>query len=184
MLFFHLWNHIKITFFRIDPKYDLAKYKATTDEVILESAQLTDEKKLKSEFFEDKSRSILSSVFHLANVSNFSIKILGAIYIWMYYSNILAIFSVQWIGYWWIQSSRTNEFDGHVWYNDHRMERKAEMGCCSTFHCYQISLRQNSKAMFTYSVDRTLLENQWWNWILTSMQSDFTWDQFWRILKL
>ena len=69
-------NHLELVLkntnlFRIDPKYDLAKYKATTDEVILESAQLTDEKKLKSEFFEDKSRSILSSVFHLANVSNF-----------------------------------------------------------------------------------------------------------------
>ena len=49
--------------------YDLAQYKLTTDEVILESARLTDEKKIKSEFFEDKSRSILSSVFHLANVS-------------------------------------------------------------------------------------------------------------------
>ena len=74
--------NIILNLFRIDPKYDLAKYKATTDEVILESAQLTDEKKLKSEFFEDKSRSILSSVFHLANVSYFfSIKILGATYI-------------------------------------------------------------------------------------------------------
>ena len=84
----------------------------------------------------------------------FSIKIIGATYIWMYIyiQNILTNFSVQWIGYWWIQSSWTNEFDGHVWYNDHRMERKAEMGRCSTFHCYQISLRQNSKALFTYSV--------------------------------
>ena len=80
----HHFNILNVfsNLFRIDPKYDLAKYKATTDEVILESAQLTDEKKLKSEFFEDKSRSILSSVFHLANVSYFfSIKILGATYI-------------------------------------------------------------------------------------------------------
>ena len=47
----------------------MVSYKATTDEVILESASLTEERKVKSEFFEDKAKSILSSVFHLANVS-------------------------------------------------------------------------------------------------------------------
>ena len=57
-------------FFRIlNNEYDLVSYKATTDEVILESASLTEERKVKSEFFEDKAKSILSSVFHLANVS-------------------------------------------------------------------------------------------------------------------
>ena len=56
-------------------EYDLVSYKATTDEVILDSASLTQERKVKSEFFEDKSRSILSSVFHLANVSIYLIQI-------------------------------------------------------------------------------------------------------------
>ena len=49
----------------------MVSYKATTDEVILESASLTEERKVKSEFFEDKAKSILSSVFHLANVSTY-----------------------------------------------------------------------------------------------------------------
>ena len=40
----------------------MTKYKETTKEVILESTMLTDEKKLKAEFFEDKVRSILGSI--------------------------------------------------------------------------------------------------------------------------
>ena len=53
----------------------MVSYKATTDEVILESASLTEERKVKSEFFEDKAKSILSSVFHLANVSTIYLKV-------------------------------------------------------------------------------------------------------------
>ena len=41
---------------------DLALYKNTTDEVIRESTLLNDEKKLKSEFFDDKVKSILGSI--------------------------------------------------------------------------------------------------------------------------
>ena len=49
----------------------MTKYKETTKEVILESTMLTDEKKLKAEFFEDKVRSILGSIAFTVKVRLF-----------------------------------------------------------------------------------------------------------------
>ena len=54
-------------------QYDLQTYRETTDEVIRESAKLNDERKLKSEFFEDKARSILGSIFFTIKRRQFGI---------------------------------------------------------------------------------------------------------------
>jgi hypothetical protein len=54
----------------LNTQYDIAKYKEVTNVVISESANLTPEKKLKSELFEDKVRSILGSVMHIVDVSS------------------------------------------------------------------------------------------------------------------
>ena len=51
----------------------MGSYKETTDEVIRESANLNDEKKLKSEFFEDKARSILGSIYYTVKRRNLGI---------------------------------------------------------------------------------------------------------------
>jgi len=57
----------------LNSQYDLATYKESTDEVIKESARLNDERKLKSEFYEDKARSILGSIFFTVKRRNFGI---------------------------------------------------------------------------------------------------------------
>ena len=51
----------------------MATYKKTTNEVIRESARLTDERKLKSEFYEDKARSILGSIYFTVKRRNMGI---------------------------------------------------------------------------------------------------------------
>ena len=66
-------------------QYDLQTYRETTDEVIRESAKLNDERKLKSEFFEDKARSILGSIFFTIKWRQFGIgKVSNAI--WCHFS--------------------------------------------------------------------------------------------------
>lgn len=54
-------------------QYDLAKYKESTDEVIRVSASLTEEQKLKSEFYEDKVRSVLGSINHIVRTRGYGI---------------------------------------------------------------------------------------------------------------
>ena len=49
-----------------------ATYKETTDVVVTESTLLNDEKKLKSEFFDDKVRSILGSIAFTVKVRLYS----------------------------------------------------------------------------------------------------------------
>ena len=50
-----------------------AVYKATTDETLAYSAILTDEMKMKAEFFKDKVKSVFGAVVHAATVS-FDVK--------------------------------------------------------------------------------------------------------------
>ena len=65
----------------------MTKYKETTKEVILESTMLTDEKKLKSEFFEDKVRSILGSIAFTVQVRLFHTQNLVCIIYQSYYKS-------------------------------------------------------------------------------------------------